>query len=64
MRLNPDIPKYLQVLIGWLEKENSFTSKLMLVDLSLISPNNYSPKNSIYEPFLKGIICRIGDNQF
>ena len=35
MRLNPDIPKYLQVLIGWLEKGNSFMDEEIFLHVAI-----------------------------
>ena len=35
MRLNPDIPKYLQVLIGWLEKGNSLMDEEIFLHVAI-----------------------------
>ena len=35
MRLNPEIPKYLQVLIGWLEKGNSFMDEEIFLHVAI-----------------------------
>ena len=45
MRLNPEIPKYLQVLIGWLEKGNSFMDEEIFLHVAIffLAKEKYIP---------------------